>query len=42
MSGQYVRIADEVESEAIEIPTEEDGTLFLSSVSGKYRIIYNI
>ena len=37
MSVQYVRICDEVDSEAIEIPTEEDGTLFLSSVSGKYK-----
>lgn len=35
MTVDFVQIADDNESEPIEIPTEENGSLFLSSVSGK-------
>nr|NP_001071830.1 Tardbp protein [Ciona intestinalis]BAE06721.1 Ci-Tardbp [Ciona intestinalis] len=37
MSASYVKIAeDEQEEEPIEIPTEEDGTLYLSSVTAQF------
>ena len=34
MSTEFVRIADENDSEPIEIPTEDNRTIFLSTVSG--------
>ena len=40
MCDQYVRIAEESDGEAIEIPTEQDGTIILSSVSGMYFIVF--
>lgn len=40
MTVEFVRIADDSNSEPIEIPTEENGTLCLSSVSGKYFSLF--
>ena len=39
MSVEYVRIAEEEDGEAIEIPTETDGTIILSSVNGVLFIL---
>ena len=33
MNKQYVRVAEESDGEEIGIPTEQDGTVFLSCVS---------
>lgn len=36
MSIEYLQVAEEEGEEPIELPTEEDGTLLLSTLSGQF------